>query len=74
MALNNSDSSIAEMVINLGHKLGISVIAEGVEFPQQASILRTLGCDEAQGFMFAKPAPANSLTLWFKETGRYVAV
>lgn len=74
MALNNSDSSIAEMVINLGHKLGISVIAEGVEFPQQASILRTLGCDEAQGFMFAKPAPANSLSLWFKETGRYVAV
>lgn len=74
MSLNNSDSSIAEMVINLGHKLGISVIAEGVEFPQQASILRTLGCDEAQGFMFAKPAPANSLTLWFKETGRYVAV
>ena len=74
MALNNNESSIAEMVINLGHKLGISVIAEGVEFPQQASILRTLGCDEAQGFMFAKPAPAHYLTLWFKETGRYVAL
>lgn len=46
---------IVELIINLGHALGLAVLAEGVETAEQAKILRELGCDEAQGFYFAKP-------------------
>ncbi|WP_035051907.1 GGDEF/EAL domain-containing response regulator [Andreprevotia chitinilytica] len=67
--MGTGETSIAEMVINLGHKLGIKVLAEGVEFPAQAAILRSLGCDEAQGYLYAKPAPPGPLTVWFGETG-----
>ncbi|TJZ76307.1 GGDEF/EAL domain-containing response regulator [Chitiniphilus eburneus] len=74
MGLSENPYSIAEMVINLGHKLGIKVLAEGVESPAQATLLRSLGCDEAQGFLFAKPAPPAPLTHWFLETGLKVAV
>ncbi|WP_018747358.1 GGDEF/EAL domain-containing response regulator [Chitiniphilus shinanonensis] len=74
MGLSENPYSIAEMVINLGHKLGIKVLAEGVESPAQATLLRSLGCDEAQGFLFAKPAPPAPLTHWFQETGLKVAV
>ncbi|WP_255987620.1 GGDEF/EAL domain-containing response regulator [Chitinolyticbacter albus] len=74
MGLGDNPYSIAEMVINLGHKLGIKVIAEGVESPAQATLLRSLGCDEAQGYLFAKPAPPAPLTHWFLETGLRLAV
>ena len=57
-------SSIAEMVIQLGRNLGLSVIAEGVEDERQAHILRTLGCPLAQGFLFARPLSPEALQEW----------
>ncbi|HRE18069.1 MAG TPA: EAL domain-containing protein, partial [Rhodocyclaceae bacterium] len=60
-------SRIAEMVVQLGRNLGLSVIAEGVENEQQASVLRVLGCHEAQGFLFAKPMPADQHLAWLQE-------
>jgi diguanylate cyclase (GGDEF)-like protein len=57
-------SSIAEMVIQLGRNLGLSIIAEGVEDERQAHILRALGCPQAQGFLFAKPLPPQELLAW----------
>ena len=65
---NEGSLSIAEMIINLGHKLGISVLAEGVETAEQAALLRASGCDEAQGYLFARPAPARMVGQWLKET------
>jgi len=59
-------SSIAEMVIQLGRNLGLRVIAEGVEDERQAQILSALGCELAQGYLFAKPMPAPQLTAWLK--------
>ena len=50
---------IAEAVIKLGHRLGMRVLAEGVETPGQLDYLRTLGCDLAQGFYFSRPVPAE---------------
>ena len=57
-------SSIAEMVIQLGRNLDLSVIAEGVEDERQAQILYALGCPMAQGFLFAKPMTADVLDAW----------
>jgi len=57
-------SSIAEMVIQLGRNLGLSVIAEGVEDERQAQILQALGCPLAQGFLFARPMAVPALVEW----------
>ena len=60
-------SSIAEMVIQLGRNLGLTVIAEGVEDERQAQILHALGCPLAQGFLFARPMKADALEAWLNE-------
>lgn len=57
-------SSIAEMVIQLGRNLGLSIIAEGVEDERQAQILRSLGCRRAQGFLFSRPLEPDALRAW----------
>ena len=62
-------SSIAEMVIQLGRNLGLSVVAEGVEDERQAQILATLGCPLAQGYLFARPMTVEQLTTWLKDNG-----
>ena len=56
---STKDDMFARAVIDFGSKLDLTVVAEGVERAEQAAILRSLGCDRAQGFYFAKPsAPA----------------
>jgi len=52
---------IAETIINLGKKLGLSTIAEGIETIAQADAVRAMGCDEVQGFLYAKPMPTTEL-------------
>jgi EAL domain-containing protein (putative c-di-GMP-specific phosphodiesterase class I) len=46
---------IVKTIITLAHSLGIKAIAEAVETPEQLAQLKKLGCDEAQGYLFAKP-------------------
>jgi len=53
--------AIIQSIVTLGHALGMSVLAEGVETDEQRVLLRLAGCDELQGFLFAKPAPAASI-------------
>jgi diguanylate cyclase (GGDEF)-like protein/PAS domain S-box-containing protein len=48
---------IVQTVIQMGRNLGMTVVAEGVETPAQAQILRDYGCDLAQGYLFARPLP-----------------
>nr|WP_220808925.1 EAL domain-containing protein [Noviherbaspirillum aridicola] len=57
-------SSIAEMVVQLGRNLGMSIVAEGVEDEHQAQILRELGCPLAQGYLFARPMAIDQLMSW----------
>jgi EAL domain-containing protein (putative c-di-GMP-specific phosphodiesterase class I) len=51
------DEPIVASLVALAHTLGLTVTAEGVERTAQASRLRELGCDTAQGWLFARPAP-----------------
>lgn len=60
-------SSIAQMVVQLGRNLGLSVIAEGVEDERQAQILRDLGCPLAQGFLYSRPLSPEALLAWLAD-------
>lgn len=59
-----SDLALSEAIIVMAHKLGIRVIAEGVESEAQRIILRKIGCDYAQGYLFARPMPADEFELF----------
>ena len=59
LGIDPEDSTIVEAVVNLGHSLGLSVVAEGVETPLQLTRLRELGCDRGQGYLFGRPRPAE---------------
>src|SRR6185312_7843671 len=52
---------IIQAMVTLGRALGLSVLVEGVETEHQRVLLRLAGCDEMQGFLFAKPAPASAI-------------
>ena len=54
-------SVIAETIVNLGKRLGLTTIAEGIETSEQATSVKAMGCDEVQGFMYAKPMPTWEL-------------
>ena len=55
------DSSIVAAMVELAHKLGLEVVAEGVETELELEQLREANCDEAQGFLLGRPAPLSSL-------------
>jgi diguanylate cyclase (GGDEF)-like protein len=61
---DEDDEAIVRSTIDLAHSLGIVVVAEGVESDDVLQRLRTLGCDLAQGFCLAPPAPADDVTEW----------
>jgi EAL domain-containing protein (putative c-di-GMP-specific phosphodiesterase class I) len=56
-----ADAAIVRTIIDMAHTLGSIVVAEGVETEAQAELLRSLGCEQAQGYYFAKPMPEADL-------------
>lgn len=62
--LGDDGRSIASAIVGLGHALGLTVIAEGVETDDEAAVLTHLGYDEFQGFHFAKPMPIEKYREW----------
>jgi two-component system CheB/CheR fusion protein len=58
------DLSIAGTIIALAHGLGLKVVAEGVETEGQRVLLESLGCDQGQGWLYARPMPAAEFDLW----------
>lgn len=59
IANNKSDENIATTIILMAHNLGLSVIAEGIETEEQLALLKQHRCNEAQGYLFSKPVPAE---------------
>ena len=64
MEADRRNAAIVRSTIELGHNLGLTVVAEGVETEHELAELRRFGCDEAQGFFFARPMPAPALERW----------
>jgi diguanylate cyclase (GGDEF)-like protein/PAS domain S-box-containing protein len=59
-----ADLAITQAIVALGHTLGLQVVAEGVEREEEAELLRASGCDELQGYLFARPMPADEFVRW----------
>jgi diguanylate cyclase (GGDEF)-like protein len=59
-----NDEVIVRSTINLGHALGLKVVAEGVEQPTSFEALKRLGCDLVQGYLVSRPLSASDLTRW----------
>ena len=61
--------AIIKAIIGLGHSLGMSLTAEGVETEEQLDAVREQGCNEVQGFLFSPPSPASAVAILLKTTG-----
>jgi diguanylate cyclase (GGDEF)-like protein len=73
LARDQADEAIVRSVIDLGHNLGLRVVAEGVENQETWSMLHRLGCDAAQGYLLSRPVPADDFGRWVARSGRGVA-
>lgn len=66
VASNPDDLAIANAIVNVARSLGMATIAEGVETAEQLHVLRHLGCDEAQGYLLARPVPASEFMTTYR--------
>ena len=66
---NTDDAAIVRSTISLGKQLGLSVIAEGIEDRATAELLRSMGCEEGQGYYFGRPMPAAEFEQAFLSKG-----
>jgi EAL domain-containing protein (putative c-di-GMP-specific phosphodiesterase class I) len=58
------DAQIVTALVSLAHTLKLDVVAEGVETTEQAELLKLIGCDSAQGWLYAKPGPPEQVDRW----------
>ena len=61
------DRQIVQSIIGLAHNFGLQVVAEGVEESSTLAELKILGCDQIQGFLFARPMPGSELIAWCED-------
>ena len=64
LTIDDKGLAVTKSIIDLGHSLGLSVLAEGVETAAAWRQLELLGCDEIQGYLFARPMPAGQIEGW----------
>ena len=64
---DHDDVTIVKSTIELGHNLGLKVVAEGIENKNAWNILNAMGCDYGQGYFMSKPMPASKLLDWSKQ-------
>jgi diguanylate cyclase (GGDEF)-like protein len=70
MTDDKDDATIVRSTIDLGHNMGLVVVAEGIEDKATWDMLSSMGCDLAQGYYISKPMPADALPKWFAQ-GRW---
>jgi EAL domain-containing protein (putative c-di-GMP-specific phosphodiesterase class I) len=74
MQHDSNDFVLCEAIIVMAHKLGLKVVAEGVETVQQRDLLIRSGCDYAQGFLFSRPVAPEQLDVWLQAEAAAAAV
>ncbi|HSP31284.1 MAG TPA: EAL domain-containing protein, partial [Halomonas sp.] len=68
---DQESGAIAKAIIQMGHSLGLDVLAEGIETKEQENHLQTLGCDAGQGFLYAKPLSTEECEEYLRVAVRY---
>ncbi|MDD5613092.1 MAG: EAL domain-containing protein, partial [Gallionella sp.] len=66
LVADSSDMALVEAIIVMAHKLGLQVIAEGVETAEQNALLQTINCDYVQGYYYSHALPADQLEAWLQ--------
>ena len=64
LLVDQKNARLTGAVVELGHALGLSVAAQGVETECQLEVLRNAGCDFVQGFLMCRPLPTSALSNW----------
>jgi EAL domain-containing protein (putative c-di-GMP-specific phosphodiesterase class I) len=64
MTRDRRSAQVVQSIITLGHNLGLTIVAEGVETEQALTMLADLGCDSAQGYHLSRPLPAAAFDIW----------
>jgi diguanylate cyclase (GGDEF)-like protein len=72
MTAQAADQAVVRSIVELGHNLGLHVVAEGVETLNTVDALSSLGCDVAQGYHFARPMPAEDIDGWIEQHNRRI--
>ncbi|TXI38184.1 MAG: EAL domain-containing protein [Nitrosomonas sp.] len=72
LSSDSDDLTLCEAMVVMAHKLNLRVIAEGVETWDQFALLKSIGCDFGQGYLFSKPIPANELNKLFAENTAFI--
>jgi len=67
IGIDSNDDALTSAIIALAHRFDLSVTAEGVETRQQLDFLRAEGCDQVQGYLFARPMEFSALRAWYAE-------
>lgn len=55
---------LIDATVRVAHSLNLTTVAEGIENEAQAKVVRDLGCDRGQGYLFSKPLVSDDLVLW----------
>jgi len=71
MLSNEGDRNIVKLIIDLAHAFNLEVVAEGVENNETLDLLKSMGCDYAQGYLISRPIPYNDYLLWLKEDNQF---
>jgi EAL domain-containing protein (putative c-di-GMP-specific phosphodiesterase class I) len=74
MTSNSNDAVIVRSTIELGHNLGLRLVAEGVEDAETWSMLKALGCDVIQGYHLSRPLAADQIGGWIDAYGRPLSI
>ena len=72
ITIDEKDEIIAKAIIELAHKMGLNIIAEGVEYSEQFDFLKEHKCDKVQGFLFSKPIPAVEFEKLLRESKTFI--
>ncbi|MBQ0131632.1 MAG: EAL domain-containing protein, partial [Comamonas sp.] len=68
VTISAAAAALTRSVLNIANSLGMAVVAEGVETQAQADWLTEHGCQVLQGYLFAKPMPAEAIAAWTSQT------